>query len=159
MVAPKRRLPVVSGKTEDEEAPRPGFHWAFFGTVLVFAAWLPLQWISEKLRRGYVEALLPAVGEPIPSKLLFLLAVSSLVPLSLASFFSGFVLGRFGDRVTPYRIAFTSGAVPVALVILLDLMRKSATGAMPVWLSLILLTFSGAVAAAGARVAILKKTK
>jgi len=114
-VAEKRRLPVLSNdapkppaEDEDDEA-RPPYHWVGFGTVAIFAAWLPLTYVAGSVSKHVMDgrfgkdasndAIAIAVnametGERV--RLMATIALPALFALAIAAFGGGFVVGRFG---------------------------------------------------------------
>src|SRR5687768_2145051 len=55
-VAERRRLPLIQSAppppptpNEDGEAKRPPWHWVGFGTVAIFAVWLPLAYGAQAM--------------------------------------------------------------------------------------------------------------
>src|SRR5262245_9003401 len=61
-MAERRRLPVVSndpkpaGPTDEHEEPRPPWHWVGFGTVAIFAGWLPLAYVAGAVAKKVMMA-------------------------------------------------------------------------------------------------------
>lgn len=130
-MAEKRRLTVLSNtpsppaETDDEE--RPPYHWVGFGTVAIFAAWLPLTYVAGAVSKHVMDARFGkdasadqiavavegmATGERM--RLMATIALPALVALAVAAFGGGFVVGRFGPG-TGRREAALSG-VMVAIV-------------------------------------------
>jgi hypothetical protein len=94
-MAEKRRLPVLKSEPEPEESsPHPPWQWVGFGTVMIFAAWLPLAYLAE----GIKTRLPPSVAGAIA------LAVA---PLALAAIAGGFLVGRFGKPAGPREAALS----------------------------------------------------
>jgi hypothetical protein len=102
----KRRLPVLKSAPEPEEDSRhPPWQWVGFGTVMIFAAWLPLAYFAEAIK----ARLAPSVGGAVA------LAV---VPLAAAAVAGGFLVGRFGKPAGPREAALAglaTGLVASAL--------------------------------------------
>jgi hypothetical protein len=121
----KRRLPVLSsGPSEETAEPRPGWQWIGFGAVLVFAAWLPLAALLQKLSPIWLSSLvsgakdeaevLARVRELRGSALAwyYVLTVGpQVLALAIAAGFGGFVVGRFGKPEAGVREAALAGAV------------------------------------------------
>lgn len=128
-MAERRRLPVLSNqpspdasKPEDDE-PRPPWHWVGFGTVAIFAAWLPLAYVagavSAKIMaarfgadasKDAIDLALSAMTSGERARLMATVALPSIVGLAIAAFGGGFVVGRFGTG-TGTREAAMSGGV------------------------------------------------
>ena len=97
-MAEKRRLPVLKSEAEPEEDSRhPPWQWVGFGTVMIFAAWLPLAYVAEAVK----ARLAPSVAGAIA------LAVA---PLALAALAGGFLVGRFGKPAGPREAALAGVA-------------------------------------------------
>jgi hypothetical protein len=106
--APRRKLPVLNATPSAESAePRPPWHWVGFGTVAIFAAWLPLALVAQSICARLSR--LPASSSPaetaanfyaLPAieraKELASIALPHGLALSLASFAGGFLVGRYG---------------------------------------------------------------
>lgn len=125
-MAERRRLPVLKSSppetgSEDDEV-RPPWHWAGFGVVAIFAAWLPLSYvggaISNRLIAGVTPEQLGAANDGERAKLMLMIGAPTLVALALAAFGGGFVVGRFGTG-PGQRIAMVSGAVVTAITVVL----------------------------------------
>src|SRR5262245_65927678 len=56
----RRRLPLLNQtpppENEVEGTPRPPLHWVGFGTVAIFAAWLPLAYIAGAISKRVMMA-------------------------------------------------------------------------------------------------------
>ncbi len=124
-MAERRRLPVIQSapkKDEDEGEDRPPWHWIGFGTVAIFAAWLPLAYLAGAIVKRAVE---PYVGgaasaEEYAARYAALaagdrvrLAAIQWIPhalaFAIAAFAGGFLVGRFG-KGTRAREAAAAGA-------------------------------------------------
>jgi tRNA-(ms[2]io[6]A)-hydroxylase len=136
-MAERRRLPVLSNspppsppEPEEEEA-RPPWHWVFFGTVAIFAAWLPLAYVAGALSarvmkarfgadasRDAIDLALGAMSESERASLMIKVALPGMLALALAAFGGGFVVGRFGSG-TRVREAALSGAVTALVAAIL----------------------------------------
>ena len=132
-MAERRRLPVISNTppTEDEEDERPPWHWVGFGTVAIFAAWLPLAYvggaISAKVMaarfgadasKEAIDLALRAMSGDERARLMATVALPSLLGLAIAAFAGGFVVGRFGSG-TGVREAAYSGVLTAVVAILM----------------------------------------
>jgi hypothetical protein len=124
VVAEKRRLPVFKPTPEEEsgEPPRPPWHWVGFGTAATYAAWLPLAYAAEAVRRrlfaaylgptSTVEEVALALDRLTPAertKLTVLAVLVPILPLAVASFFGGFLVGRWGGAQATVRMAALAG--------------------------------------------------
>lgn len=130
-MAERRRLPVLqntpspaSGAArDDDEPPRPPWHWVGFGTVAIFAAWLPLAYVGGAISAKVMasrfgadaskEAIDLALSSMTPgerARLMATVALPAVVGLALAAFGGGVVVGRFGSG-TGAREAAWAGAV------------------------------------------------
>ncbi len=114
-MAEKRRLPVLSERPPpagdpEESDERPPWHWVGFGTVAIFAAWLPLAYVAQYV---VLRAVLPRFGLAGAStedaarglalldpeqrtRFSFWMFAPHAVALLLASFAGGTLVGRFG---------------------------------------------------------------
>jgi len=123
-MAERRRLPVIqsSPKNEDEGEERPPWHWIGFGTVAIFAAWLPLAYLAGAVVKRAVEPYVggAATAEEYATRYAALasgdrvrLAAIQWIPhalaFALAAFAGGFLVGRFGKGTRP-REAAAAGA-------------------------------------------------
>jgi tRNA-(ms[2]io[6]A)-hydroxylase len=130
-MAERRRLPVIQNapQAEAEDEPRPPWHWVGFGTVAIFAAWLPLAYagaaISARVmearfgRDASKEAVDLAMASMSPgerARLAAIVALPTLLGLAIAAFAGGFIVGRFGTG-TGRREAALSGAVTALIAI------------------------------------------
>ena len=115
MAEKRRRLPVLSNEppapapADDEEEARPPYHWVGFGTVAIFAAWLPLTYIAGSVSKHVMDgrfgkdASADAIALAVNSmdtgervRLMATIALPALFALAIAAFGGGFVVGRFG---------------------------------------------------------------
>jgi tRNA-(ms[2]io[6]A)-hydroxylase len=109
----KRRLPVLQSPkpsdAEDDGEPRPPWHWVGFGTVLIFAAWLPLAYVGgavqarmlaskfgEGASKDQIDLAVAAMTAGERAQLALSQAIPGVLALALASFAGGIVVGRFG---------------------------------------------------------------
>lgn len=137
-MAEKRRLPVLQskpaadgsgdgGRGDDEIQERPPWHWVGFGTVLVFAAWLPLAYVAgavqarmlaarfgEGASKDQLDLAIAAMGEGERTSLALSQALPGVLALALASFAGGVVVGRFGRGAGP-RESARAGALTAAI--------------------------------------------
>lgn len=113
--------------SEDAEAPRPPWHWVGFGTVAIFAVWLPLAYVagaaSAKVMaarfgpdasKDAIDLALAAMTAGERARLMAIVALPSILGLAIAAFGGGFVVGRFGAG-TRAREAALSGVVTALL--------------------------------------------
>ena len=128
MAGPKRRLPVVQPPPAEPEEQRPPWHWVGFGAVGIFGAWMPLVFVAQKLAERAIHARLGPLGSvegagavlaALPAGERLRLEVSLFLPhfgaLALASFFGGFLVGRYGKGLGP-REAALAGVVTSLVV-------------------------------------------
>jgi hypothetical protein len=157
----KRRLPVLPNAAPEEEAaePRPTWHWVGFGTVAIFATWLPLAYGAQalhawSLRRRFgvsgsadeIFAVLSALDPAIRRQLLWEMAAPHAVALVLASFAGGFLVGRFGDR-TGIREAALAGVTTSTVAALLSLSSAGVAALVPFVLAVPFASLGGYVGA------------
>lgn len=135
VVAEKRRLPVIqppkkaSVEGDDDGEPRPPWHWVGFGTVLIFAAWLPLAYVGGAVQRSMLASKFGAgasaeqialataamtAGER--AQLMLSQALPIVFALALASFAGGLVVGRFGAGAGPRESARSGGITALIAV-------------------------------------------
>jgi hypothetical protein len=159
----KRRLPVLNapppaGGGEDEGEARPPWHWIGFGTVAVFAVWLPLSYLAELVR---VRAMTAWIGSPetaeaaadaiaalspaARAKLGLVLFFTHGTALALAAFAGGMLVGRYGGAAAGVREAALAGLMAALVATLL------AWGGVS-WVPLVTLLVATAAAAVGGRV-------
>jgi hypothetical protein len=131
-VAERRRLPVLNRpaeparEPETEEEARPPLHWVGFGTVAIFAAWLPLTYaagaVSSRVMEGRfgkdaskdaITLALQAMDAGERARLMAIVALPGLAALAIAAFGGGFVVGRFGDRTGTREAALAGGIAAV----------------------------------------------
>lgn len=128
-VAERRRLPVLNNKPPDAEGrgeddeQRPPWHWVGFGTVAIFAAWLPLAYVAGALSarvmaarfgadasKDAIDLALAAMTQGERARLMATVALPSILGLAIAAFGGGVVVGRFGSGAGPREAAY-SGAI------------------------------------------------
>jgi hypothetical protein len=133
-MAERRRLPVLSSSSPpsepdaDDDESRPPWHWVGFGTVAIFAAWLPLAYVAGAVSARMMAARFGAdaskeaidlalrtmtAGER--AQILATVALPNVLGLALAAFGGGVVVGRFGAGSHPARVATLSGAVTASI--------------------------------------------
>jgi hypothetical protein len=88
-VPPKRRLPVLQSKDENDSPPRPRWEWIGFGAVVMVVVWLPLA--------GLAALLVGRLSAPAPSSPTAIAALPA-TSILLACLFGGYLLGRWGKR-------------------------------------------------------------
>jgi hypothetical protein len=130
-VAERRRLPVVNTppKEEDEDPERPPWHWIGFGTVAIFAAWLPLAYLAGAVVKRAVEPYVGAAASADEYALRYValtpgdrvkLAAIQWIPhalaFAIAAFGGGFLVGRFG-KTTRAREAAAAGAATALIAL------------------------------------------
>ena len=101
----KRRLPVVQPKLEDEDEPRPAWHWVGFGAVAIFIAWLPLAWVAQAIGQRLYDA------SSARARAYAALVVPQILALALASTAGGFLVTRFGKGTRARDAAFAGACV------------------------------------------------
>lgn len=98
-----------SGGAEEDGEPRPPWHWVGFGTVLIFAAWLPLAYVGgavqarmlaskfgEGASKDQIDLAVAAMTASERAELALSQAIPGVLALALAAFAGGVVVGRFG---------------------------------------------------------------
>lgn len=127
VVAEKKRLPVLNASVpakgapgaEEDDGPRPGWHWAGFGAVAIFAAWLPLayaaQWFVlhfvlarygiERAGPDELRAMVETMAPEQRSRWMMSLFLPHAVALALASMAGGALVGKFGKGAGPREAA------------------------------------------------------
>lgn len=130
-MAERRRLPVLSNEPPraaepegGEEEERPSWHWVGFGTVAIFAGWLPLAYVAGALSaramaarfgadasKEAIDLALSTMTSGERARLMATVALPSVFGLALAAFGGGVIVGRFGSGVRPARVAAVSGVV------------------------------------------------
>jgi len=117
------RPPEPASSPDEGDEPRPPLHWVGFGTVAIFAAWLPLTYVAGAIASRVMEQrfgrdaskeavtlALAAMDAGERARLMAIVALPGLAALAIAAFGGGFVVGRFGDR-TGSREAAMAGAI------------------------------------------------
>lgn len=185
-MATRRRLPVIQssapapsgGGKDKEESPsdddaievRPPWHWVGFGTVAIFAGWLPLAYAAQAAITRVVaqrfgaaataEEIRTSIGT-MPAgeraRLMALLALPNVLALALAAFGGGYVVGRFGTGTGP-REAATAGAMTALVALVLSLGGGAAGGGVTaIATSLVTVVIAVGFAAWGGRVGTKKR--
>lgn len=134
-MAERRRLPVLqntppSPAAEEDEA-RPPWHWVGFGTVAIFAAWLPLAYVGGALSarvmtarfgpnasRDAIELALASMASSERARLMAIVALPGILALGLAAFAGGIVVGRFGSGTGAREAAVAGGTTALIASIL-----------------------------------------
>ena len=112
---------------------RPPWHWVGFGTVAIFAAWLPLAYAAQAVvarvlaDRFGASASAPEIASSLATmpageraRLMAILALPNVAALGLAAFAGGYLVGRFGTG-TGTREAATAGAMTALVALVLSL--------------------------------------
>lgn len=128
----RRHLPVLKAEPDPasgapEEEARPPWHWVGFGTVAIFAAWLPLAYVAGAISarmmsarfgadasKDSIDVALAAMTSGERARLMASVALPSFFGLGLAAFGGGFVVGRFGTGAGPREAAY-SGVVTAVI--------------------------------------------
>lgn len=121
-MAEKRRLPVIATPShDDDEDPRPPWHWVGFGTAVIFGAWLPLAYATEVLKKKVIAAFIGPLGDDQLGPALLALSsgdrmrleaiLMALTVLALAggAFAGGYLVGRWGGVGVGVREAALAG--------------------------------------------------
>ncbi|WP_240488525.1 tRNA-(ms[2]io[6]A)-hydroxylase [Labilithrix luteola] len=134
----RRHLPILKAEperpaqdVEDDDAKRPPWHWVGFGTIAIFAAWLPLAYAAQAvvvrvMTREFGAAATPAeISEKLAAassaerlRITAILALPNALSFALASFAGGYLVGRFGPKAGGREAAF-SGAVTALLAVVI----------------------------------------
>ncbi len=157
----RRRLPVLQslpppspaaqggdpGSTEpdadaDAIESRPPWQWVGFGTVAIFAAWLPLAYAAQaaiervvasrfgrETTREEIAAQIAAMASGDRARLMAILALPNILALGLAAFGGGYVVGRFGAGAG-VREAATAGAMTALVAVILSLGGGTAASSL-----------------------------
>ena len=179
-MAGRRHLPVIQSETsgtkntsdpDDENADaveaRPPWHWVGFGTVAIFAAWLPLAYaaqavvarmLAQRFGSNATAADIAAGLASMPAaehvRLLAWLAVPNACALAASPFCGGYLVGRFGAG-TGRREAGSAGAMTALVALVLALSGGASSGmaavATSVAIFLIAVGFATWGGSAGAR--------
>ena len=152
----KRKLPVLNASPEDDQEPRPPWHWVGFGAVLVFASWMPLALLAQSIASRL--SVLPPSDSPAEAASHFwaldpaarahqiaTMAIPHALALAMAAFAAGYVVGRFGDR-TGTREAAIAGFAAALVAVLLALASAGIS-----WPPFVVLVWTPAWCALGGR--------
>ena len=132
MADERRRLPVLNNNKEEEPSSsdeeeeiseRPPWHWVGFGTVAIFAGWLPLAYVAGALSarvmaskfgadasKDAIDLALSTMTQGERARLMATVALPAILGLAIAAFGGGVIIGRFGSG-TGAREAAYSGAI------------------------------------------------
>lgn len=139
-MAERRRLPVVQNASppssgEVDVEARPPWHWVGFGTVAIFAAWLPLAYVGGAISarvmaarfgpdasKEAIDLALAAMTADERARLSTMVALPTYLGLAIAAFAGGAIVGRFGGRgpsaaAHPARIAAAAGALTACVAV------------------------------------------
>ena len=171
--APSKGEGSGNGAAPDDENAievRPPWHWVGFGTVAIFAAWLPLAYaaqavVARVLARRFGAA---ATAQDIASslgtmpageraRLMALLALPNVFALGLAAYGGGYLVGRFGTG-TGARESASAGAM-TALVALVLSLSGGAGGMAAVVTAVVTVVLAVGFAAWGGRVGARKRAR
>jgi hypothetical protein len=120
-MAERRRLPVLQNKappgsggaggSDDDEVPRAPWQWVGFGTVAIFAAWLPLSYLANVLVRralasefgasasaAEIAERLQAMPSSARTRVVAIEMTPHLLALAIAAFAGGWLVGRYGPN-------------------------------------------------------------
>jgi tRNA-(ms[2]io[6]A)-hydroxylase len=157
--APRRRLPVLQsgghGDGDGDGEERPPWHWVGFGTVAIFAVWLPLAVGATALVR---RALPEEAGAETPPSVRALMVGLHALAFVIATGAGGFLVGRYGEKAGR-REATGSGLLAAAMAWALGISQGAQGGAL-VWALLLVLmaTLGGGAAHAGGRMGLRRRT-
>ena len=172
-MAERRRLPVIQtpapkGEDEDDEA-RPPWHWIGFGTVAIFAAWLPLAYLAGAIVRRAVEPYVGAAAsaEDYAARYAALSAgdrarvaaiqwLPHALAFAIATFAGGFLVGRFGKGTRPREAAASGAATSVIALTIAAGGGIGSIGAGVVMIAVVVLLAVG-FAAWGGRVGVARR--
>lgn len=151
-IAPEPHAAVDEG---EPVSPRPAWHWVAFGAVVVFAAWLPLAIVAEKVAEALaswmiggaatqqeVAAQVVAAHGGARLRLLAALVGPHVLALASAAFAGGWVMGRYGN-VGPREAGLSGTVVGVVSVLL------ACTSAGGSWALAVVVVLAAAFAALG----------
>ncbi len=145
----KRHLPVLKTEPQasedtDDEA-RPPWHWVGFGTVAIFAAWLPLAYIAGAVSarmmaarfgadasKDSIDLALSAMTSGERARLMAVVAFPSILGLAIAAFGGGVVVGRFASGTGSREAAYAGGltAIIASAIAWAGLTASSVIGAV-----------------------------
>ncbi len=161
-MAAKRKLTVIQSPPEDEDPPRPPWHWVFFGVVAIFVVWAPLAGLAESIKRRIVvgaigergsadevEIALRSLSSDERSRLELAIFVLPALALALASFGGGWLVGRYGAPAGVREGAAAAGLA--ALVACVIAWTTAGFGLAPLVSVLVAAPFGALGAKVGAR--------
>jgi tRNA-(ms[2]io[6]A)-hydroxylase len=142
----KRRLPVLNAPAngEDDAPTRPPWQWVGFGTLAIFAAWLPLAFAA-----AWLASRLDADGSSHVTSVVILGA-----GLGLAALAGGFLVGRWGAPGVGVREAALAG---LATALIASALAFGAPGA--VWGALTTVLVAVPFAALGGRLGVVRRRR
>lgn len=151
-----RKLPVLQNAAAEPEDDRPPWQWVGFGTVALFAAWMPLavlaQWVASRLSRlpksaSPEEALAAwqALAGADRAREIAAMVVPHALALGVASLAAGFLVGRFGQR-TRAREGVSAGAMAGLIAVVLTFAESGLS-----WPPLVALVLAASLGGLGAR--------
>jgi tRNA-(ms[2]io[6]A)-hydroxylase len=159
-----------AGPDDDAIEARPPWHWVGFGTVAIFAAWLPLAYVAQAVVARVLAqyfgdtataqsvsvslAMMPAGAR---ARLMATLALPNILALGLATFAGGYLVGRFGTGVGA-REAASAGAMTALVALVLSLGGGAAGGMTAVVTALVTVFIAVGFAGWGGRVGLRKRT-
>lgn len=143
----RRHLPVLNdtkpppSSVEPEDDERPAWHWIGFGTVAIFAAWLPLAYVAQAATRSLAArwfaeaaalgaaapdaegsaALARALDAMTPAERalrMTVLASPNALAFALAAFGGGFLVGRFARHGGPREAALSGACAAFVAVVI-----------------------------------------
>ena len=126
--APKRRLPLLAKAevADESDVDRPPWHWSAIGAAAIFLAWLPMALVVNgplgRLLEGGARERVAAIALNVTA-------------FALASFASGYLVGRFGGRAG-VKEATLAGVLAAAIAWALAAVH--AQSGLLVWLLLLL---------------------
>lgn len=131
----KRRLPVLKQESAPsaEEPERPPWHWVGFGTVAIFAVWLPFAYVAELVRQRATAAWIGRPDSPEDAaraiaalsaegrvKLGLVIFVTHGGALFVAALAGGLLVGRYGGAGVGVREAALAGLMAALIAVLLS---------------------------------------
>jgi hypothetical protein len=161
------------GAAPDDDAAevRPPWHWVGFGTVAIFAAWLPLAYAAQAVvarvlaQRFGASATAQVVASSLATmpageraRLMAILALPNVVALGLAAFGGGYLVGRFGTG-TGARESISAGAMTAIVALVLSFGAGGmASGMAALVTALVMVLLAVGFAGWGGRVGLRKRT-
>jgi hypothetical protein len=103
---PKRRLPVLQTSGDPDEPPRPAWQWVGFGTLAIFAVWVPLSVIAGAVA---ASVLTRAHGEVALARAALLSSSVYAVELAAGAVAGGYLVGKWGPPNVGVRQAALAG--------------------------------------------------